>query len=140
MSMFITIPTLTPSLLDILLPRNESRPRQLAIYAEFGVDKDEYFAPIFSYTSIMIIVGISIMVAADTMHMACTAHACGLFHMIGQQIENVSSCVKAIDDRVKVSSLSYVVVDVDAKFESLNERMIYQEYIVCLKKHQLALE
>lgn len=83
MSMFITIPTLTPMLLDIALPLNESRPRQLAIYAEFGVDMDEYFMPIFFYTTFMIATGISIMVAADTMHMACTAHACGLFQLIG---------------------------------------------------------
>lgn len=83
MSMFITIPTLTPIMLDMWLPLNESRPRQLAIYAEFGVDQDKYFVPIFFYTNIMIAVGISIMVAADTVHMACTAHACSLFQMIG---------------------------------------------------------
>lgn len=83
MSMFITIPSLGPMLLDVVLPLNKSRPRQLAVYAEFGVDHDKYFFPIFFYISFMITVGITIMVASDTMHIACTAHACSLFQLIG---------------------------------------------------------
>ncbi|XP_032686785.1 odorant receptor 63a-like isoform X3 [Odontomachus brunneus] len=134
-AMFVTIPVLMPTLLDILLPLNESRSRQIAVFAEFGVDKDKYFFPIFFYTTVMIINGISIMVAADTMHVACTAHACSLFQLIGHQIENITSRVKAIDE-VDVSS-SY---DAVVKFESFQEELIYQEYIVCLKKHQLAVE
>lgn len=83
MSMFITIPSLGPMLLDIVLPLNSSRSRNIAIYSEYGIDQDKYFVPIFLYTSIMITVGITIMVAVDTMHIACTAHACSLFQLIG---------------------------------------------------------
>lgn len=83
MSMFITIPSLGPMLLDIVLPLNESRPRHFAIYAEYGVDQDKYFVAIFLYTTVMITVGMTIMVAVDTMHIACTAHACSLFQVIG---------------------------------------------------------
>lgn len=82
-TMFITIPSLGPILLDIVLPLNESRPRHLAIYAEYGIDQNKYFVGIFLYTTIMIMVGLTIMVAADTMHIACTAHACSLFQVIG---------------------------------------------------------
>lgn len=83
MSMFITIPTFGPMLLDVILPLNESRPRQLAIYTEFGIDQDKHFFSIFFYISVMITVGMTIMVAVDTMHIACTAHACSLFQLIG---------------------------------------------------------
>ncbi|KAF3054547.1 Odorant receptor 157 [Nylanderia fulva] len=127
--MFVTIPSFGPKLLDIVLPLNESRPVHLAIYAEYGVDQDKYFMAIFSYTTIMIAVGITIMVAVDTMHVTCTAHACGLFQVIGQQIENIISNVNGETKN-----------HANAEYELLNEKMIYREYIVCLKKHQLALE
>lgn len=82
MSMFVVIP-LTPVLLDILLPLNESRSRILAIDVEFRVDTNEYFTPIFCYTTAIIVVGVSIMVCVDTMHFTCTTHACSLFSIIG---------------------------------------------------------
>lgn len=81
-SMFIVIP-LTPAFLDIVLPLNESRPRILAIEVDFRINKDEYFVPLFCYTTAIIVVGISIMVGADTMHFTCTNHACSLFAIIG---------------------------------------------------------
>ncbi|XP_025074655.1 uncharacterized protein LOC112552797 [Pogonomyrmex barbatus] len=81
-SMFIIIP-LTPVFLDIVLPLNESRPRVLALEVEFRVDTDEYFVPIFCYISVIIVVGMSIMVCADTLHFTCTIHACSLFSIIG---------------------------------------------------------
>jgi len=81
-SMFIMIP-LTPIFLDIVLPLNQSRPRVLAITVDLRLDTDEYFAPVFCYTTAIIVVGMSIMVAADTMHFACTMHACSLFSIVG---------------------------------------------------------
>lgn len=82
MSGFVVVP-LTPAFLDLVLPLNESRPRFLAIEVEFRVNKDEYFLPIFCYTTAIIVVGISIMVSVDAMHITCTAHACSLFAAIG---------------------------------------------------------
>ncbi|CAL1688040.1 unnamed protein product [Lasius platythorax] len=128
-SMFIVIP-LTPAFLDIVLPLNESRPRILAIDVEFRVDMNEYFKPLFCYTTAIIVVGISIMVAADTMHFTCTTHACSLFSIIGEQIEtitlhrDVEKCGRCVNE----------------KFKSSDEQAMYQEYITCLKKYQLALK
>jgi len=77
----ITTP-LTPIFLDIIMPLNESRPRIFAIEVEFRVNKNEYFLPIFCYISTLAIVSINIAVGVDTMHIACTAHACSLFAAI----------------------------------------------------------
>ncbi|XP_070165316.1 odorant receptor Or2-like [Polyergus mexicanus] len=129
MSMFITIPSLGPIFLDIVLPLNESRPRHFAVYAEYGIDQNKYFVEIFLYTTIMITVGMTIMVSVDTMHIACTAHACSLFQVVGQQIENVAA-----------HEVYETGNDANKEYELFNEKMIYQKYIVCLKKHQLALE
>lgn len=83
MSGFIIIPSLVPTFLNIVLPLNESRPRSFAIKVEFNVDQEQYFVPIFIYTTAIIVVGISIMVGVDIMHITCTAHACSLFSIVG---------------------------------------------------------
>lgn len=70
---------LTPILLDIVMPLNESRPRIFAIEIEFRMNKDDYFLPIFCYTTVAIVMGVNIVMAVDAMHIACTAHACSLF-------------------------------------------------------------
>ncbi|XP_070165314.1 odorant receptor 63a-like [Polyergus mexicanus] len=127
-SMFIMIP-LTPVLLDIVLPLNESRPRILAIDVEFRVDTDEYFLPLFCYTTAIIVVGISIMVGADTMHFTCTTHACSLFAIIGEEIENMTL-------KLDVEKRECCMCK---ELKSPDEQAIYQEYITCLKKYQLAL-
>lgn len=76
---FIIIP-LKPLFLDIVLPLNESRPRVFAIkVSEFRLDKDENFIAIFCYSTLIAVVGITITVSVDAMHIACTAHACSLF-------------------------------------------------------------
>ncbi|XP_014488824.1 PREDICTED: LOW QUALITY PROTEIN: uncharacterized protein LOC106751997 [Dinoponera quadriceps] len=128
MSMFVVIP-LTPVFLDIVLPLNESRPRVLAIDVEFRVDPNDYFIPIFCYTTAIIVVGISIMVGADTMHFTCTTHACCLFSIVGKQIENVL--------KQDVSKCGY---SVNAELNLSDERVIYGRYVDCLRKYQLALE
>jgi len=73
---------LTPVFLDIIIPLNESRPRVFAIEVEFRVNKDDYFLPIFCYTTIVIVVGASITLGVDAKHIACSAHACSLFAII----------------------------------------------------------
>ncbi|XP_028047000.2 uncharacterized protein LOC105837982 isoform X2 [Monomorium pharaonis] len=128
-SMFIVIP-LTPVFLDIILPLNESRPRILAIEVELKVDTDEYFVPIFLYTTAIIVIGISIMVGVDTMHFTCTTHACSLFSIVGEEIENITS----------TQYLQKCKCGLNKHHELSREQMIYQQYVTCLRKYQLALK
>ncbi|XP_036145782.1 uncharacterized protein LOC118646612 [Monomorium pharaonis] len=79
---FITIP-LTPPLLDIVMPLNESRPRFFALVIDFKVDKDKYFLPLTCYITAGIMAGTNIVMSTDTMHIACTLHACSLFVAVG---------------------------------------------------------
>ncbi|XP_018352427.1 PREDICTED: uncharacterized protein LOC108754516, partial [Trachymyrmex septentrionalis] len=130
---FVTIP-LIPVLLDTVLPLNESRPRIFAIEVEFRVNKNDYFLIMFCYTTIVVIIGLNISIGVDTMHMACTAHACSLFAAVSKQIENIIS--KAYNNN-KVSKYGYRV---NMELNPFNEGIIYREYIICLKKHQLAIE
>lgn len=61
------------------MPLNESRPRVFAMEIEFRVNKDDYFLPIFCYTTAVIVVGVFIALGVDAKHIVCTAHACSLF-------------------------------------------------------------
>ena len=55
-------------------------------------------------------------------------------HFYSKQIENIIS--KAYNNN-KVSKYGYRV---NMELNPFNEGIIYREYIICLKKHQLALE
>ncbi|EFN79860.1 Odorant receptor 22b [Harpegnathos saltator] len=135
MSMFVVIP-LIPVFLDIVLPLNESRPRILAIDVEFRVDTSEYFTPIFCYTTAIIVVGVSIMVGVDTMHFTCTTHACGLFFIVGEKIENI---LKAADESKCCGCCRQRNVNA-TELGLSNERAIYDRYVDCLRKYQHALD
>ncbi|XP_072751606.1 odorant receptor 13a-like isoform X2 [Anoplolepis gracilipes] len=128
-TIFYSMIPLTPAFLDIVLPLNESRPRILAIDVDFRVDTEEYFVPIFCYTTAIIVVGISIMVAVDTMHFTCTTHACSLFAIIGEQIENITFKL----------DMEQCECCMNKKLKSSDEQA-YREYITCLKKYQVALK
>ncbi|XP_071625453.1 odorant receptor Or2-like isoform X1 [Temnothorax longispinosus] len=131
-SVSLTVP-LTPLLLDIVIPLNESRPRFFLMEVEFRVDKKDYFVPIFCYTTTVIMVGMTIMVGVDAMHVICTAHACSLFAAISKQVKNIFSKV----NNGKIGECGYRA---NMELDSSSEEIIYREYIICLKKHQLAIE
>ncbi|XP_024884880.1 uncharacterized protein LOC112462997 [Temnothorax curvispinosus] len=117
--LFLMVP-FKPILLDIIRPLNESRPRIFVISEiEWGMDKDKYFVLIFCYTSSVIVMGATIFVAVDSIYITRTVHACSLFSIISQQLEKVTSKLG---------------------IDKLSEQVTYQEYVICLKKYQLALE
>ncbi|XP_020295042.1 uncharacterized protein LOC109860396 [Pseudomyrmex gracilis] len=134
MSGFIVIP-LKPVFLDIILPLNDTRPRFLAFEVEFRINTDKYFLLCFVYTTAITIVGISIMVSVDAMRIACTAHACSLFMAVSQRIESI---IMEVDSNEEPGSYKYRKLT-STEFE-LKEKIMYQEYIDCVKKHQLAIE
>ncbi|XP_011872700.1 PREDICTED: odorant receptor 49a-like isoform X2 [Vollenhovia emeryi] len=136
MIILVTLP-LTPLLLDIVAPLNEPRPRFFAVEInEFRMNKDDHFLLIFCYTSVVIVVGANIAMGVDTMHVACTAHACSLFAAISKQIENITS--KANNQHInEIRERKYCM---NMKLDPLNEEIIYREFVLCLKKHQLAIE
>ncbi|XP_025263956.1 odorant receptor 63a-like [Camponotus floridanus] len=133
-----------PVFLDIVLPLNKSRPRFLAIEVEFRINKDEYFLPIFCYTTAVIIVGMNIVVSVDAMHITCTSHACSLFAAVSKQIE---SLVVKTGNKNEIRKCEYTGNKNEIRkcgymntFDTLSEETVYREYITCLKKHQLAIK
>ncbi|XP_026826858.1 odorant receptor 67a isoform X4 [Ooceraea biroi] len=132
-SAFIIVP-LKPIFLDIILPLNESRPRFFAIELECRLDKNEHFLLLYFYTTTIIVVGITIIVAIDTVYVISTTHACSLFASVSQQVENM---ILKVNNSNKISDHEHCM---NTEFEMLEEESLYREYITCLKKHQLAIE
>ncbi|XP_018044264.1 PREDICTED: LOW QUALITY PROTEIN: uncharacterized protein LOC108684456 [Atta colombica] len=132
--LIVSLIPLTPILLDTVMPLNESRPRFFAIEVEFRVNKDDYFLPILCYTTVIILVGANVVMSVDAMHIACTAHACSLFAAVSKRIENLIS--KANHNK-ESNKCRYCM---NMELDPLNEKLMYREYIICLKKHQLAIE
>ncbi|XP_011871689.1 PREDICTED: uncharacterized protein LOC105564135 isoform X2 [Vollenhovia emeryi] len=132
----ILIP-LIPLLLDIVMPLNEPRPRSFAVEInEIRMNKEDHFLLIFCYTSAIIVVVTLTVLGLDAMHVACTAHACSLFAAVSKQIENITS--KA--NNKYINEIGECKYGMYMKLDPLNEEIIYREYILCLKKHQLAIE
>ncbi|XP_020286230.1 odorant receptor 67a-like [Pseudomyrmex gracilis] len=129
MTLFVTIPSLGPILFDVIMPLNESRKRNIAVYVYYGKNQYKYFWPIFFYSSFMVVVGVSIMIAVDTLHIMCY-FACKISQKsyYSKQVENIVSIVRAN----KTSK--------NRDYKLYGEGIIYQKYIQCLKKHQLAVE
>ncbi|KAG5330351.1 OR67A protein, partial [Acromyrmex charruanus] len=134
---YLMVP-IKPILLDVILPLNESRPRFFMLSIEYKIDKDKYFVPLFFYNIIVVVTGVAILIGVDAMYVTRTIHACSLFSIIGQQFEKIISQTSI---NMKVSKDGCYMNDMNALFKkSASEQLIYDEYIICLKKYQLALK
>ncbi|XP_039308009.1 odorant receptor 63a-like isoform X2 [Solenopsis invicta] len=138
------MPPFIPILFDLIWPLNESRPRVFSLSIKWRIDMDKYYVPIVCYNSITIMTGIIIMIGVDSIYISRTFHACSLFSIVSQQLEKIMS--KA-DTKMKVSRYCgcYINTNVNrccanAMFKLACEHVIYQEYVMCLKKYQIALE
>lgn len=68
-----------PNLLDIVMPLNESRPRTLALLAEYFIDQQKYFHILAMHINIALFVTATTGVATETFSLANAIHAFGMF-------------------------------------------------------------
>ncbi|XP_067205825.1 odorant receptor 63a-like [Linepithema humile] len=133
-AVFYLIIPLTPVFLDIINPLNETRPRLFPITVKFRIDEEKYYAQLYFYIGNMILIGVSNAIASDSMYLVSIIHACSLFSTISRQLEEIVTKLPVKKDTRRIECC------IQTKLEFENEQMIYQEYIKCLKKYQLALE
>ncbi|KAL0102611.1 hypothetical protein PUN28_018125 [Cardiocondyla obscurior] len=63
--------------------------RPLLHQVEYYIDMEKYYFPILIHGYLTAIICVSISVAADTMYVIVVQHICGLFMIIGQQLDNL---------------------------------------------------
>ncbi|XP_036146998.1 odorant receptor 7a [Monomorium pharaonis] len=81
--------TLTPQILDLFMPLNESRPREHPFHAEFFLndERDFYIIRCIMYFGILFILGV--IIANNTIFVIYTQHASGMFTILGHRAEQL---------------------------------------------------
>lgn len=70
-----------PTILDIIFPLNETRPRELHAMTEHFVDKKTYYYPILCHWMIGISCGALAIAITGTLELAYLEHICGLLNI-----------------------------------------------------------
>ncbi|XP_071628231.1 uncharacterized protein [Temnothorax longispinosus] len=84
---FVVVQLLANFILDYITAANESRPRRLPAEAECFVDQEKYFTLLMSYVFLVVICGLTTVIAIETLFMSYTQHACGLFEVANCRVE-----------------------------------------------------
>ncbi|XP_011687791.1 PREDICTED: odorant receptor 13a-like isoform X2 [Wasmannia auropunctata] len=63
--------------------------RPLLHQVEYYIDMEKYYFPILIHGYVTAVICVSIAIAVDTMYVIVVQHVCGLFMIIGQQLENI---------------------------------------------------
>ena len=71
------------SILDLIIPLNESRPKISIFITQYYVDPQANYYWIFIHHIVSGSIIVSFMVCGDLIFMASTQHACGIFAAIG---------------------------------------------------------
>lgn len=75
---FIVMPTISP-ILDIVLPRNETRVKYLGFDLDYGIDMQTYWFWLWMHTNVAGTVVIFNIIGADVIYIMLAIHACCLF-------------------------------------------------------------
>ncbi|KAI4495971.1 hypothetical protein M0802_008186 [Mischocyttarus mexicanus] len=123
MVLFLAMP-LFPRFMDILAPLNESRPLRSIVKSYYFVNEQEYFYSIHCHMSIEITVGITILIAADSLFLTFNSHICGLFSAVGFRLERL------LNDRL----------DSEVLLDHRIRKMYFDNVAHSIKNHKRALE
>ncbi|XP_053997921.1 uncharacterized protein LOC128886783 [Hylaeus anthracinus] len=115
------VPLIYP-LLDMVLPRNETRLRQQMFELNYLVDGDEYFYPIYFHLMCTFTIVCVLLYTVDCQYMVFSHHTCGLFAICGYQIQRATESVGA-----------------NTKDAATN-KAIYQEFKDCVVFHHKAIK
>ncbi|KAL2731286.1 odorant receptor 22c-like [Vespula squamosa] len=86
---FLIFVSLTPAILDLVVPLNETRPRELPIPATLFFDHEKYFFYMILIAFFVTTVVGTISMAFYPLILICMKHICGLFQIAGYLFENI---------------------------------------------------
>ncbi|KYQ47064.1 hypothetical protein ALC60_13921, partial [Trachymyrmex zeteki] len=138
LTIFYLLIPMIPRVLDVVKPLNESRPLVYVYAAEYRVDKEKYYYPILLHCYATSLTTIIILFTIDTTYIMCVLHACSLFIAVSHRLENITgeAETKSNDNKKKYIGKHYHLL-MEKHGSTGND---YHELIMCLKRHQLALE
>ncbi|XP_070511415.1 putative odorant receptor 85d, partial [Cardiocondyla obscurior] len=101
----------SPSILNIVIPLNESRQSwQLPTAMEFFIDREKYANLLTLYLFLIAFISTSIMIATETLMIMYVQHICSMFQITGYRIERTlnKSHIKWLISSEKFNSKSIV--------------------------------
>ncbi|CAL1677738.1 unnamed protein product [Lasius platythorax] len=139
-SLYLIMP-MTPQILDLMMPLNESRPRKFLFEVEYRVDREKYYYLILFHSYVAVVAVMSIVVCADTTYIAYVQHCCSLFAAVGYRLEHI------VSRECKLSQTNHLTKneektcqDMEVGDNYFQEQTVFRELIICLRKHQLAIQ
>ncbi|KAH0945364.1 hypothetical protein HN011_006486 [Eciton burchellii] len=118
----ILILSFVPSILDIIIPMNESRPLYLPIVLEYFVDQERFFYLIMVHIFIFGYAGFITISAVATMLIAYVLHNCAIFKIASYRIEHI------FDEKILETS------------KSIRQYMLYKRLIHAIYFHRRAID
>nr|XP_012231988.1 PREDICTED: uncharacterized protein LOC105677736 [Linepithema humile] len=137
-TLFLIIP-LSSQILDVIMPLNETRPRRFLFEVEYRIDHEKYYYPILFHSYVAVAIIMSIVVCVDTTYVMYVQHGCSLFAAIGYQLQHITSKGHS---KTNYLTKSKERTRENVKVEDIyfKEEAIFREFIMCLRKHQLAIQ
>ncbi|XP_017754772.1 PREDICTED: uncharacterized protein LOC108546969 [Eufriesea mexicana] len=109
MLIFLFLP-LFPLVLDIIIPLNETRPRQQLFKMHYFIDEDQYFYPIYFHSAWCSFVIVTIIVTIDSLYMLIFYHASALFAICGYRIVKVTESINEGLDGTLMEQIKQCVI------------------------------
>ncbi|XP_017795547.1 PREDICTED: odorant receptor 9a-like [Habropoda laboriosa] len=98
MCVFLLVPLFGPAL-DIVLPSNETRPRQQLFRVNYIIfDQADYFFYVYIQLFWCTIVLVMAIITVDSLYMIIIYHASGMFAICGYQVKKATEFVDSIDN------------------------------------------
>ncbi|XP_033228426.1 odorant receptor 13a-like isoform X1 [Belonocnema kinseyi] len=122
--MTFIIMSLTPIVLDIIIPLNETRPRQQVYDAIYPFNHDKNFHWILIYGAVTVFYNLSILFSCEALLAVTTQHVCGIFSIICYRLQNT---MELIESKQKIQG-------------KIPKDEIYKEMSLAVECHNNALE
>ncbi|XP_071648058.1 odorant receptor 4-like isoform X4 [Temnothorax longispinosus] len=113
---------LTPDVLDIISPMNESRPRRQPIDIQFFVN-EEYLYIVRYHTCFLLIIIPFIYVGCSTLFVTVTQHVCGMCKLMGNRAERI-----------------FFVAENDTAYDLIQESQSYGNLAVFVRQHDNVIQ
>ncbi|KAH0946899.1 hypothetical protein HN011_005410 [Eciton burchellii] len=124
MSVFI-LGQIWPSILDIVLPKNESRPCHLHIAMEYFLDQEKYFYFILFHLNAGIFIGMITTVATGAMGIAYLQYVCGMFMIASYRLENAMKI-----DMLKNINKNLILMDITRAVDMHRQAMKLCDFLI----------
>ncbi|KAL6448887.1 hypothetical protein ACFW04_000558 [Cataglyphis niger] len=113
---------LGPNIFDIMIPLNESRqlwnfPKKM----EYFINEKEYIYLLTVYLTLMSLIGITVLIALNSIIMMCVQHACAMFQITSYRIECIvnRSQMKSLTVSYKSDTYKSIAKAIDSHLRAI---------------------